>query len=217
MGGLDPDLDRLCVNKLGLLRPRCPISFGLLSCQGHMSLMLPGNEGWGGKGCRCLLPACYRARDTCLSHCQVTMKKNFNRSSHGHHTMTQSTVNWRNTHTHVDPARIHSHAHISTVTTTLCEVPAQLVTEFGINFFILKVPEGKGGGWGGVQVSFGLLFCQGHMSLILPGNWGGTGEEKRNITCQWRPKKHLSSQTPSLVYQTTRLQISHYYYYHHKT
>ena len=42
--GLDPDLDRLCINKLGLLRPRCPISFGLLSCQGHMSLMLPGEN-----------------------------------------------------------------------------------------------------------------------------------------------------------------------------
>lgn len=40
--GLDPDLDRLCINKLGLLKPRCPISFGLLSRQGHMSLMLPG-------------------------------------------------------------------------------------------------------------------------------------------------------------------------------
>ncbi|XP_071092027.1 WD repeat-containing protein 7-like isoform X2 [Haliotis cracherodii] len=40
--GLDPDLDRLCVNKLGLLKPQCPISFGLLSRQGHMSLMLPG-------------------------------------------------------------------------------------------------------------------------------------------------------------------------------
>ncbi|XP_070197340.1 WD repeat-containing protein 7-like isoform X2 [Littorina saxatilis] len=43
--GLDPDLDRLCVNKLGLLKPRCPISFGLLSYQGHMSLMLPGWQG----------------------------------------------------------------------------------------------------------------------------------------------------------------------------
>ncbi|ESO96910.1 hypothetical protein LOTGIDRAFT_159662 [Lottia gigantea] len=40
--GLDPDLDKLCLNKLGLLKPQCPISFGLLSRQGHMSLMLPG-------------------------------------------------------------------------------------------------------------------------------------------------------------------------------
>ena len=40
--GLDPDLDRLCMNKLGLLKPKCPISFGLISRAGHMSLMLPG-------------------------------------------------------------------------------------------------------------------------------------------------------------------------------
>lgn len=40
--GLDPDLDKLCINKLGLLQPRCPIAFGLISRSGHMSLMLPG-------------------------------------------------------------------------------------------------------------------------------------------------------------------------------
>lgn len=40
--GLDPDLDKLCLNKLGLLRPKSPISFGLISREGHMSLMLPG-------------------------------------------------------------------------------------------------------------------------------------------------------------------------------
>ncbi|KAL3860797.1 hypothetical protein ACJMK2_010864, partial [Sinanodonta woodiana] len=40
--GLDPDLDKLCLNKLGLLKPKCPISYGLLSREGHMSLMLPG-------------------------------------------------------------------------------------------------------------------------------------------------------------------------------
>ena len=40
--GLDPDLDRLCINKLGLLKPKCPVSFGLISRAGHMSLMLPG-------------------------------------------------------------------------------------------------------------------------------------------------------------------------------
>ncbi|XP_025115150.1 WD repeat-containing protein 7-like isoform X3 [Pomacea canaliculata] len=43
--GLDPDLDRLCTSKLGLLKPSCPISFGMLSRDGHMSLMLPG-KGW---------------------------------------------------------------------------------------------------------------------------------------------------------------------------
>ncbi|XP_021343235.1 WD repeat-containing protein 7-like isoform X1 [Mizuhopecten yessoensis] len=46
--GLDPDLDKLCINKLGLLKPRCPISFGLISRSGHMSLMLPG---WHKKVC----------------------------------------------------------------------------------------------------------------------------------------------------------------------
>ena len=40
--GLDPDLDKLGTNKLGLLRPKRPISFGLLSRGGHMCLLLPG-------------------------------------------------------------------------------------------------------------------------------------------------------------------------------
>jgi len=41
--GLDSDLDLLCTSKLGLLRPRRPISFGFLSrASGHMSLSLPG-------------------------------------------------------------------------------------------------------------------------------------------------------------------------------
>ena len=39
--GLDPDLDKLCINKLGLLKPKVPISFGLISRTGHMCLMLP--------------------------------------------------------------------------------------------------------------------------------------------------------------------------------
>lgn len=39
--GLDPDLDKLCMNKLGLLKPKVPISFGLISRNGHMCLMLP--------------------------------------------------------------------------------------------------------------------------------------------------------------------------------
>uniref|UniRef100_A0A0B7AN27 WD repeat-containing protein 7 n=1 Tax=Arion vulgaris TaxID=1028688 RepID=A0A0B7AN27_9EUPU len=39
---LDPHLDDLCLTKLGLHKPKCPISFGLLSHRGHMSLMLPG-------------------------------------------------------------------------------------------------------------------------------------------------------------------------------
>ena len=40
--GLDPDLDKLCLNKLGILKPKFPVSFGLISREGHMSLMLPG-------------------------------------------------------------------------------------------------------------------------------------------------------------------------------
>ncbi|XP_055890768.1 WD repeat-containing protein 7-like isoform X12 [Biomphalaria glabrata] len=39
---LDLQLDDLCLKKLGLHKPKCPISFGLLSHGGHMSLMLPG-------------------------------------------------------------------------------------------------------------------------------------------------------------------------------
>ena len=41
--GLDAELDQMCTSKLGLLRPRRPISFGFLSrASGHMSLSLPG-------------------------------------------------------------------------------------------------------------------------------------------------------------------------------
>ncbi|XDV38078.1 hypothetical protein PO909_007560 [Leuciscus waleckii] len=39
--GLNGDLDEVCVNRLGMLRPHTPISFGLISRGGHMSLMLP--------------------------------------------------------------------------------------------------------------------------------------------------------------------------------
>ncbi|KAI8500808.1 WD repeat-containing protein 7, partial [Branchiostoma belcheri] len=39
--GLDLELDKLCLFKLGLLKPHIPVSFGLLSRGGHMSLMLP--------------------------------------------------------------------------------------------------------------------------------------------------------------------------------
>ncbi|KAI5704068.1 hypothetical protein M8J75_001672 [Diaphorina citri] len=39
--GLDPDLDKVCEGKLGLLRPMVPVSFGVVSKAGHMSLMLP--------------------------------------------------------------------------------------------------------------------------------------------------------------------------------
>ena len=41
---LDEELDQSCEQVLGLVRPSKPVSFGLLSKGGHMSLVLPG---WG--------------------------------------------------------------------------------------------------------------------------------------------------------------------------
>ena len=48
--GLDKDLDKVATSKLGLLRPKVPVSYGILSRGGSiMSLMLPtwnpGNIG----------------------------------------------------------------------------------------------------------------------------------------------------------------------------
>ncbi|XP_036890701.1 WD repeat-containing protein 7 isoform X3 [Sturnira hondurensis] len=40
--GLNDVLDEVCLDRLGMLKPHCPVSFGLLSRGGHMSLMLPG-------------------------------------------------------------------------------------------------------------------------------------------------------------------------------
>ncbi|XP_050439135.1 WD repeat-containing protein 7 isoform X2 [Adelges cooleyi] len=39
--GLDPDVDKICEAKLGLLRPMIPVSFGVISKGGFMSLLLP--------------------------------------------------------------------------------------------------------------------------------------------------------------------------------
>ncbi|XP_052868793.1 WD repeat-containing protein 7 [Anopheles cruzii] len=39
--GLDPHLDKVCETQLGLLRPMIPVSFGVLSKGGYMSLLLP--------------------------------------------------------------------------------------------------------------------------------------------------------------------------------
>lgn len=39
--GLDSKLDSICEIELGLLRPTVPISFGVLSKGGYMSLLLP--------------------------------------------------------------------------------------------------------------------------------------------------------------------------------
>ncbi|GBP85438.1 WD repeat-containing protein 7 [Eumeta japonica] len=47
--GLDPDLDRVCESKLGLLRPMVPICFGVVSRHGHMAVQLPTRLGsWAG-------------------------------------------------------------------------------------------------------------------------------------------------------------------------
>ncbi|XP_043930841.1 WD repeat-containing protein 7 isoform X2 [Protopterus annectens] len=40
--GLNEVLDEVCLSRLGMLKPHCPVSFGLLSRGGHMSLMIPG-------------------------------------------------------------------------------------------------------------------------------------------------------------------------------
>ncbi|XP_060092113.1 WD repeat-containing protein 7 isoform X1 [Heteronotia binoei] len=40
--GLNGVLDELCSERLGMLKPHCSVSFGLISRGGHMSLMLPG-------------------------------------------------------------------------------------------------------------------------------------------------------------------------------
>lgn len=40
--GLDPEVDKLCLSKLGLLHPKRLMSFGFLSTGGQMSLQLPG-------------------------------------------------------------------------------------------------------------------------------------------------------------------------------
>ncbi|XP_061299953.1 WD repeat-containing protein 7-like [Pezoporus flaviventris] len=46
--GLNASLDELCLERLGMLRPHCAVSFGLLSRGAHMSLMLPGyNQALG--------------------------------------------------------------------------------------------------------------------------------------------------------------------------
>lgn len=50
--GLNSSLDELCLQRLGLLKPHCSVSFGLLSRGAHMSLMLPGYNQALGKGSR---------------------------------------------------------------------------------------------------------------------------------------------------------------------
>ncbi|KFP76299.1 WD repeat-containing protein 72, partial [Acanthisitta chloris] len=40
--GVDKEIDNLCVSHLGILRLQCRVSFGLVSDESHLSLMLPG-------------------------------------------------------------------------------------------------------------------------------------------------------------------------------
>ncbi|KAB0357313.1 hypothetical protein FD754_001469 [Muntiacus muntjak] len=47
--GLNEVLDEVCLDRLGMLKPHCTVSFGLLSRGGHMSLMLPGYNQASGK------------------------------------------------------------------------------------------------------------------------------------------------------------------------
>ncbi|KAM7102214.1 WD repeat-containing protein 72 isoform 4-T5 [Ciconia maguari] len=42
--GVDKEVDNLCVRHLDILRLQCPVSFGLLSNENHLSLMLPGRK-----------------------------------------------------------------------------------------------------------------------------------------------------------------------------
>ncbi|XP_013032776.3 WD repeat-containing protein 72 isoform X4 [Anser cygnoides] len=46
--GVDKEIDNLCVRHLDILRLQCPVSFGLVSNENHVSLMLPG---WKCAGC----------------------------------------------------------------------------------------------------------------------------------------------------------------------
>ncbi|XP_047541633.1 WD repeat-containing protein 7 isoform X1 [Vanessa atalanta] len=49
--GLDPDLDRVCESKLGLLRPMVPVCFGVVSRHGHMAVQLPTRLGGWAEAC----------------------------------------------------------------------------------------------------------------------------------------------------------------------
>ncbi|XP_064244904.1 WD repeat-containing protein 72 isoform X7 [Passer domesticus] len=40
--GVDKEIDNLCASHLNILRLQCPVSFGLVSDESHLSLMLPG-------------------------------------------------------------------------------------------------------------------------------------------------------------------------------
>ncbi|XP_055649741.1 WD repeat-containing protein 72 [Falco peregrinus] len=52
--GVDKEIDNLCVRRLDILMLQCPVSFGLVSNENHLSLMLPG---WKCTDC-CVVEEC---------------------------------------------------------------------------------------------------------------------------------------------------------------
>lgn len=76
--GLDPDLDRVCESKLGLLRPLRPVCYGILGKNGYMSLLLPmtlarigddvPKEQKDGKHIRMATPEMEKALDETRAH-----------------------------------------------------------------------------------------------------------------------------------------------------
>ena len=95
--------------------------------------------------------ACLLLSPPCLSGCwgcpglsnieYIFIMKNFNRRI-PMVTVAQSIA----TRTLTWIARIHTHTYINTITTTLCEAPAQQLQNRN-QMFILKVPEGRGANW----------------------------------------------------------------------
>ena len=41
--GLDPEMDKICVEKLGMLQPKQAVNYGLMSKSGYMTLLLPSS------------------------------------------------------------------------------------------------------------------------------------------------------------------------------
>ena len=92
-------------------------------------------------------------------------------------TLDQSAANWRNTHTHVD--RMHSLTHLHHHSYNhVVQSASSTITEFRINLFILKVPEGVLANWSTWRKP----------PDSLPGNWHHILEEKikspgRELNC----------------------------------
>ena len=70
----------------------------------------------------------------------IIIMKHFNRRSSQEHLMAQSAVNWRNIHSRGSHA--FTRTHTTTVTTTLCEAPAQLLQNMESNFYFEVISLG---------------------------------------------------------------------------